>query len=81
MGIERDDIVYYSGVMGVPISFLDKYCPNQFDILGISLDLGVVKPNDLPKEKQGGPAFYTKENGIYKRQYCRIAIRHKQNIL
>ena len=81
MGIERDDIVYYSGIMGVPISFLDKYCPNQFDILGISLDLGVVKPNDLPKEKQGGPAFYTKENGIYKRQYCRIAIRHKQNIL
>lgn len=24
----------YDGVMGVPISFLDKYCPEQFDILG-----------------------------------------------
>ncbi|HPE78285.1 MAG TPA: adenine-specific methyltransferase EcoRI family protein [Draconibacterium sp.] len=26
----------YDGVMGVPISFLDKYCPEQFQILGIS---------------------------------------------
>ena len=25
----------YDGVMGVPISFLDKYCPEQFNILGI----------------------------------------------
>jgi hypothetical protein len=24
----------HKGVMGVPISFLDKYCPEQFDILG-----------------------------------------------
>lgn len=26
----------YEGVMGVPISFLDKYSPEQFEILGIS---------------------------------------------
>ena len=25
----------YEGVMGVPISFLDKYCPEQFEILGM----------------------------------------------
>jgi hypothetical protein len=24
----------YDGVMGVPISFLDKYCPDQFEIVG-----------------------------------------------
>lgn len=24
----------YDGAMGVPITFLDKYCPNQFEILG-----------------------------------------------
>lgn len=24
----------YTGVMGVPISFLDKYCPEQFEIVG-----------------------------------------------
>ena len=28
----------YEGVMGVPISFLDKYCPNQFRILGLAAD-------------------------------------------
>ena len=26
----------YDGVMGVPITFLDKYCPTQFEILGIA---------------------------------------------
>lgn len=26
----------YEGVMGVPTSFLDKYCPEQFEILGIT---------------------------------------------
>lgn len=26
----------YDGAMGVPISFLDKYCPEQFEILGIT---------------------------------------------
>lgn len=26
----------YDGVMGVPITFLDKYCPDQFEILGIA---------------------------------------------
>ena len=30
----------YQGVMGVPISFLDKYCPEQFDIVGCSYNYG-----------------------------------------
>ena len=25
----------YDGLMGVPITFLDKYCPEQFEILGM----------------------------------------------
>lgn len=25
----------YDGVMGVPITFLDKYCPTQFEIIGL----------------------------------------------
>ena len=24
----------YDGVIGVPITFLDKYCPEQFEIIG-----------------------------------------------
>lgn len=69
----------YEGVMGVPISFLDKYCPEQYEILGISLELATTKPKDLPKEKQGGPAFYIRDNdGELKRMYCRIAIRKNE---
>lgn len=26
----------YDGIMGVPITFLDKYCPEQFEILGMA---------------------------------------------
>lgn len=33
-----------NGIMGVPISFLDKYCPEQFAILGISLGTTVDYP-------------------------------------
>ena len=26
----------YPGVMGVPLSFIDKYCPEQFEIMGLA---------------------------------------------
>jgi len=48
--------------MGVPISFLDKYCPEQFEILGNEVDLGIDK----------GRGYV---NG--KRMYSRIFIRFK----
>ncbi len=35
LGLTRNEITYYSGIMGVPISFLDKYCPEQFEIIGL----------------------------------------------
>ena len=55
--------------------------PNQtFEILGISLELGIKKPDNLPKEKQGGPAFYIKMGTDYNRMYCRLAIRRKLTI-
>ena len=50
----------YEGVMGVPISFLDKYCPEQFEILGNEYDLNIDK----------GRGYI---NG--KRMYSRIFIR------
>lgn len=40
----------YEGVMGVPISFLDKYCPEQFEIVGM------CENEDLYKMKT---KFYT----------------------
>ena len=48
--------------------------------LGISLELGIKKPDNLPKEKQGGPAFYIKMGTDYNRMYCRLAIRRKLTI-
>ena len=68
----------YDGLMGVPITFMDKYNPEQFEIVGVSLVLGNKKPADLPKDKQGGPAFYLKENGEYRRLYDRIVIRRRK---
>ena len=32
-GVSDDSMIYRSGVMGVPITFLDKYCPEQFEII------------------------------------------------
>lgn len=37
----------YEGVMGVPISFLDKYSPEQFEILGLSR---YIKTQGMSKE-------------------------------
>ncbi len=33
----------YYGIMGVPISFLDKYCPEQFAIVGCTAVYGIPK--------------------------------------
>lgn len=37
----------YEGAMGVPISFLDKYCPEQFEILGATESEGKGFSNGL----------------------------------
>ncbi|GGI55247.1 hypothetical protein GCM10011430_24210 [Oxalicibacterium solurbis] len=71
----------YDGAMGVPITFLDKYSPDQFEILGSSMNLGV--PISQVAEKgsylQGGPRFYIDNgDGTYRRMYDRIVIRHHQ---
>jgi len=33
----------YEGIMGVPISFMDRYCPDQFTILGTEAELNIPK--------------------------------------
>jgi hypothetical protein len=72
----------YDGLMGVPITFLDKYNPDQFDIIGSSKTLG--RPMSQIAEKgtyqQGGPRFYLSNgDGTYRRMYERIVIRHKKS--
>ena len=69
----------FDGVMGVPISFLDKYCPEQFEIIGIGLELADMKPIKARLGKlDGGPRLYTEQDGELVRQYERILIRHRK---
>jgi hypothetical protein len=66
----------YDGVMGVPVTFLDKYSPEQFEIVGMAEDNGrgysggvMIDPN--------GNTHATLPNG--KNMYKRIFIKHKGN--
>lgn len=54
----------YDGVMGVPITFMDKYNPKQFEIIGQMANTNIDEYNF-------GYPFVRKE-----RKYARILIRH-----
>ena len=64
----------YFGVMGVPITFLDKYNPDQFEIIGKSDTF--AEPIIINGKLKNNPGrFYV--NG--KRMYERILIRRRSN--
>lgn len=49
----------YDGIMGVPITFLDKYNPSQFEILGKSSDIAdMTEIRKMANAQGGGPRFY-----------------------
>lgn len=51
----------YSGIMGVPITFIDKYCPQQFKILGI-MNTGEENPGiRYPNTPHGRPVINGEE--------------------
>lgn len=60
----------YSGIMGVPITFLDKYNPDQFEIVGCSYDYGRPEGWDRKINMSGT----IKGVGVYKR----LLIKHKK---
>ena len=51
----------YDGAMGVPITFLDKYCPQQFEILGAS-QRGCH--DDFPDNKKYDSYWEVKQDGV-----------------
>lgn len=70
----------YDGEMGVPITFLDKYNPDQFEIIGSSLFIGKPMSEYAPKGTYvaGGVRFYLPNgDGTYRRLYDRIVIKRK----
>ena len=64
----------YNGAMAVPISFLDKYSPEQFEIISsndlIKNDKTPIKEHGLIKDKDGTI------NGVP--TYVRLVIKHKK---
>jgi hypothetical protein len=54
----------YDGIMGVPISFLDKYCPEQFEIVGL---MSGAKGENLTNGNDGRAKFYVDGKGVYAR--------------
>ncbi|OGK64560.1 hypothetical protein A2262_03750, partial [Candidatus Roizmanbacteria bacterium RIFOXYA2_FULL_41_8] len=81
----------YKGVMGVPITFLHKYNPDQFEIIGLGistsgLEIGVMpyKPEHKKyrKEVQKRGAvdgdLYMIKNEIVEVPYARILIKNKK---
>ena len=81
----------YAGAMGVPITFLDKYNPDQFEILGLGISNSGIEAGVKPYEpehkkyrkevhKRGavdGDLYFVK-NGVVEVPYARILIKNKK---
>lgn len=81
----------FDGIMGVPITFMDKYSPDQFEIIGLGianlgLDVGVqpYKPEHKRYRKEvqkrgavDGDLYMLDENGNPVVPYARVLIRNK----
>ena len=83
----------FDGIMGVPISFLDKYCPEQFEIIGlanggelgvecgVSSNLSDAECKALFKEDKTfrrGKLSYRDNDGKLIGCYARILIRRRK---
>ena len=76
----------YEGAMGVPISFLDKYSPEQFEILGITDrdNNSGMKTKEYTEEDAPNFGDLNRRGAIrvgngYAATYARLLIRHKKN--
>jgi len=84
----KDIPIDYQGIMAVPITFLDKYNPDQFEILGImdrENSSGLRKKKYLKDEVSNANDLNArgviKIDGIYKAMYARLLIRNKKIFL
>jgi len=76
----KDIPIDYGGAMGVPITFLDKYNPEQFEIIGLMNDKRTISDAFV----QGAPTYLDKRHKKFvgavlngKATYARIVIRKK----
>ena len=66
VGATNDIPIDYEGIMGVPITFLDKYNPEQFEIIG------------LDRYVEDNPHYGVRFKINGKETYARILIRRKR---
>lgn len=87
----KDIPLDFKGYMGVPITFMDKYNPEQFEILGLGIanhgiEIGVqpYKPEhkryrkEIQKRGAVDGDLYMIENGEVKVPYSRILIKNRR---
>ena len=87
----QDIPVDYKGKIGVPITFLDKYNPAQFEIIGLGisnsgLEIGVkpYKPEhkkyrkDIQKRGAVDGDLYIVRDGVVEVPYARVIIKNKR---
>lgn len=72
VGKTADIPMDYEGIMGVPITFLDKYNPEQFEIIGITEN----NPN-LRDYWKAGASKYDRPYLKGQRKYAKLLIRNK----
>jgi len=66
----------YKGIMGVPITFLDKYNPEQFEIIGSDYDVKAGLLPEIVNPNWRGKTDRAYNNG--KRMYARLLIKLKR---
>ncbi len=83
----KDIPLDYEGAMGVPISFIENYNPDQFEILGITdrdndsgLKTKVYKKNEVPNAGDLNRRGVIKKGNTYKPVYARILIKNKKPV-
>lgn len=76
--------IEYQGLMGVPITFLDKYNPTQFEIVGLANDKRAVddafvqgRETHLDEQHKRFVGMVLSENGKLRATYARIIIKKK----
>jgi len=89
--VTKDIPVDYDGMIGVPITFMDKYNPDQFEIIGVGianlgLEIGIqpYKPEhkkyrkEIQKRGAVDGDLYMMVDGVVTVPYSRIIIKRKK---
>jgi Adenine-specific methyltransferase EcoRI len=91
VNVTKDIPIDYDGMMGVPITFMDKYNPAQFEIIGVGIaNLGLeigIKPykpehkkyrKEIQKRGAVDGDLYMMVDGVVTVPYTRIIIKNKR---